>query len=252
MIRVGCCGFPDGMKRYFKKFDLVEVQSTFYHIPRVETVEGWRSAAGEGFEFTVKAWQAITHPLTSPTWRRGKIKISPEKEDHYGFFRPTDEVFEAWERTREICNTLKAKICLIQCPASFVAVEQNVMNMREFFTKIDREGLTIAWEPRGKSWTDERVRRLCEELGLTHCVDPFARDSVFFSRGIAYFRLHGSPPGKRMYYYKYTDEDLKWLMEKAESLETRGLKVYYLFNNVYMGDDAGKLALLARTSSRRL
>jgi len=93
---------------------------------------------GEDFEFSVKAWQAITHPLTSPTWKKAKIKVDVENRDNCGFFKPTREVFDAWKRRREICGLLKARVCLIQCPASFVADEQNVWNMRQFFFKIDQ------------------------------------------------------------------------------------------------------------------
>jgi len=241
MIKIGCCGFPSGMKTYFKNYCLVEIQSTFYKIPKLETVARWKRTAGESFEFSVKAWQAITHPLTSPTWKKAKIKIDIKDRDNYGFFRPTHEVFEAWKKTREICDLLKARICLIQCPASFVADEQNVKNMREFFSKIDRKGLTLAWEPRGKSWSDERVKGLCEELDLTHCVDPFAANPGFFSKKIVYFRLHGCPPGKAMYRYKYTDEDLRWLVKRAKDIEAKRLTVYCLFNNIHMGDDAKRL-----------
>jgi len=244
MIKVGCCGFPGGMKKYFEKFTLVEVQTTFYKLPKVETAQKWRSNAKEGFEFTVKAWQAITHPPTSPTWKRAGIKVSPQKIDKYGFLKPTDEVFEAWEKTKEICDALNTDVCLIQCPASFSAIEQNIRNMKEFFSKIDRGKLTIAWEPRGESWTDEKVKSLCEELDLTHCVDPFAQETAYFSKKTAYFRLHGKPPGAKMYYYKYTDEDLKWLSEKLRNLEARGLKVYCLFNNVYMWEDAERFTHL--------
>ena len=241
MIKVGCCGFPSGMKKYFRKFKLTEVQRTFYKLPKVETMERWRSFAGEDFEFVVKAWQAVTHPPKSPTWRRAGIKVSPEKGDKYGFLRPTKEVFEAWERTKEICRILRAGICLIQCPASFKADRKNIHNMKKFFSKIDREGLTIAWEPRGKSWTEEKIRSLCGELDLTHCVDPFAREPLHFSKETAYLRLHGRPPGERMYYYKYNDEDLRWLLERFRDLEAEGLEVYCLFNNVYMGEDAERL-----------
>lgn len=248
MISTGCCGFPSGMKEYFEKFRLVEIQSTFYRIPKLETVERWKRRVGEDFEFSVKAWQAITHTVASPTWRRAEIKVDIEYRDNYGFFRPTYEVFEAWEKIREICNLLKARICLIQCPASFVAGEQNVRNMRAFFSKIDREGLTLAWEPRGESWSDEKVKQLCEELDLTHRVDPFAKNPVFFTaRKIAYFRLHGRPPRRTMYRYKYTDEDLRWLAKKAKNLEANGLTVYCLFNNISMGNDAERFTYMIKT-----
>jgi len=248
MVKVGCCGFPGGMRRYFKRFSLVEVQSTFYNLPRADTAKKWKSNAGENFEFTVKAWQAITHPPTSPTWRRGRVNVSPETVMHYGFFNSTNEVFEAWTRTQEICAILEANICVVQCPASFTATEENIRNMRSFFSRIDRNGLSIAWEPRGASWTHEKVRLLCEDLNLIHCVDPFAREpTAFSSNGIVYFRLHGCPPGWKMYNYQYTDEDLKWLKEKCEGLEAAGLKAYILFNNIYMEEDAERMIFLTRT-----
>ena len=242
MIKLGCCGFPGGMSRYFGRFRLVEVNSTFYRLPRVETAERWRAEAPGDFEFAVKAWQAITHPSTSPTWRRAGVQVGPGEQDRYGFLRPTEEVLQAWERTREICRVLDARVCLIQCPASFQATEANVRNMRRLLSEIERGGLNIAWEPRGTSWTDEKVRGLCAELGLTHCVDPFAGDPVAFSGETAYLRLHGRPPGERMYYYRYTDEDLGWLLKKLRALEAQRLTVYCLFNNVSMGEDAERFA----------
>ncbi len=45
-------------------------------------------------------------------------------------------------------------------------------------------------------------------------MDPFA-DEPDTHTDFAYFRLHGSPPGKRMYRYTYTEGDLKELYEKC-------------------------------------
>ena len=69
-VRVGCCGFPVSRPRYFKSFGVVEVESGFYQPPKPSTAERWRSEAPEGFQFMVKAWQLITHPPTSPTYRK--------------------------------------------------------------------------------------------------------------------------------------------------------------------------------------
>jgi uncharacterized protein YecE (DUF72 family) len=66
-LKVGCCGFPRGRKEYFRQFRLVEVQQTFYKMPDLETAIKWRQEAPTDFEFTLKAWQLITHPPTSPT-----------------------------------------------------------------------------------------------------------------------------------------------------------------------------------------
>ncbi|HID90760.1 TPA: DUF72 domain-containing protein [Candidatus Bathyarchaeota archaeon] len=242
MIKVGCCGFAGGMGRYFGTFDVVEVQRTFYKPPLSRTAERWRRLAPEGFEFTVKCFQAVTHPATSPTYRKAGIAIPPEKRDRYGFFRPTEEVIDAWERTKGICRALDARICVVQCPASFRATEESIRNMEAFFSSIDRDGIVMAWEPRGRSWTDDLVRSLCERLDLTHVVDPFAREPVALTGGVAYFRLHGKPPGEAMYRYQYDDGELSSLAERARRLEEEGNAVYVMFNNLVMLDDATRFS----------
>ncbi|MDI6888481.1 MAG: DUF72 domain-containing protein [Methanocellales archaeon] len=232
MIHIGCCGFPVRKEEYFKKFGLVEVQSTFYKLPEGETAERWRKDAPENFVFTIKGWQLITHMPTSPTYRRAGLSVPDDKKDMYGFFRPTDEVFNAWERTKDVCKILDANIVVLQCPPSFAPTNKNMENMHAFFSAIKRNGMRIAWEPRGK-WDDVTIKKLCEKLDLINVVDPFARKPAY-EQDITYFRLHGSPPGKRMYHYKYSTKDLKRLAQMCQSYR----EVYCLFNNIHMLGDA--------------
>ncbi len=234
-IIVGCCGFPTSMKKYFELFKVVELQSTFYDIPRISTVENWRKKAPSEFEFTVKVFQGITHPPNSPTWKR--CKIPPEQRVNYGMFKPTREVMEAWNTMLEICKILKAKICIFQTPATFKATDENIGNLKKFFTGIDRANLILCWEPRGSSWTKDIVSKICRELDLVHVTDPFSELPVHVSE-IAYFRLHGCPPGKRMYVYKYSNDDLKNLHEKCEHVAEKVDRVYVMFNNINMLEDA--------------
>ena len=240
MIRVGTCGWSakGGMKAYFRYFDVVELQDTFYKLPREETAQRRRSIAPPHFEFVVKAWQVITHPPSSPTWKRAGIKVTPEIRDRYGYFRPTDEVFEAWRLVRRICMILGAKICVFQSPPSFGYSEENAENVEAFFSSIDRKGLVLAWEPRG-TWHNhpEEVKRLCDSLDLVHVVDVLRRDPVTVHE-ISYFRLHGLGEKEVNYRYKYTDKDLEVLLDKARKYEEESDVVYVMFNNVYMFDDA--------------
>ena len=120
-------------KEYFKNFGLVEVQKTFYKPPKLETAIRWREEAPQEFEFAVKAWQLITHPPGSPTYRKAGIDVANESK--YGYFRPTKEVFDAWERTAEIADALKAEVMVFQCPASFREEKGSIRNMREFFLR---------------------------------------------------------------------------------------------------------------------
>ncbi len=233
-IKVGCCGFAVSQKDYFRLFKLIEIQSTFYELPRLRTAEKWGGTAPGDFEFTMKAWQLITHEPSSPTYRRLKTTIEPVRYDHYGSFRPTPEVMEAWNRTATFAQTLGASIVVFQCPASFRPTRQNIAHMREFFTRADRMNLRFAWEPRGV-WPEELIVQLCGELRLIHCVDPFKNKPRYGD--FHYFRLHGITG----YAYRYTDRDLLRLKEWLDNKQT-----YLLFNNNWMKDDALRFITLVQ------
>jgi uncharacterized protein YecE (DUF72 family) len=236
--RIGCCGFPMARKAYFARFSVVEIQQTFYQPPRPETLRRMREEAPPGFEFTLKAWQLITHEPTSPTYRRLKTPIPPERRERYGAFRPTEEVFDAWHATLACAEALSARIVVFQCPASFTPTDAHIANLREFFRAIrpGAQGVIPGWEPRGE-WPPGTVDALCAELGLLRVVDPFAAAPP--AGGLRYFRLHGIGG----YHYRYTDADLQRLLGHC-----RGT-TYCLFNNARMAEDAARFMALARGQS---
>jgi uncharacterized protein YecE (DUF72 family) len=221
------------MHKYFTEFSLVETQSTFYELPRVETAEKWRAQASEGFEFTVKVWQGITHPPDSPTWKRSRLSKNELKG--YGNFNPSRKTLEAWGRTLEIIRKLGARIAVFQTPPSFNPSPKNMDNMRKFLGEIDRGGVRLAWEPRGE-WLEKKslTKSLLERLDLIHVVDPFWDQPL--TRGIYYFRLHGLEK-RYNYRYVYSREDLKKLERLIEGLEGAE-EVYVLFNNMKMYESA--------------
>ncbi len=215
MIKVGCCGFPTSMKKYFEHFSLVELNSTFYQYPRERTVEGWREKAPGNFEFTVKAHQDISH--------KAKLKVK-------------EASLKAFERVKKICKTLNSKILLIQTPGSFRP--DKLGDAEKFFGAVDREGLVLVWETRGPAWETAEVHKklgqVLEKLDVTHVTDPF-RVMPAYTGDVAYFRLHGL--GERMYYYQYSDSELQRLKALISPYEREGKKVYVLFNNFSMFDD---------------
>jgi len=212
MIRVGCCGFPTSMKKYFENFSLVELNSTFYQYPREKTVEGWREKTPENFEFTVKAHKDISH--------KSKLKVE-------------EASLQAFERMKWICKTLNSRILLVQTPGSFRP--DRLGDAEKFFGTVDREGLVLVWENRGPAWeTGEARKRLgqvLEKLDVVHVTDPF-RVLPAYTGDVAYFRLHGL--GERMYYYQYSDSELQKLKELISPYEGEGKEVYVLFNNLSM------------------
>jgi uncharacterized protein YecE (DUF72 family) len=233
MIHVGICGFSVSHKEIFEKFRLLEVQRTFYNPPMEKTVKKWRKSAPEGFEFTVKAWQVITHPLSSPTYRKMSKKAG--NPDHYGHFQPTREVCNAFDTTASLARLLKSRIIVFQTPASFRQTSEALNNIKEFFSTLPGD-FTYVWESRG-DWNPETIQSICEDLGIIDGVDPFKRKSTTEQ---LYFRLHGSPPGKKMYAYTYTNEDLENLKSYCKD------EPYVLFNNISMVDDAHRFHCLIK------
>lgn len=231
--KVGTCGFAMGRQEYYTTFPVVEIQQTFYKLPRVSTGARWRAGAPAGFEFTMKAWQLITHEPSSPTYRRLAKPIPPTLKDRYGAFRPTEEVIETWARTRAFADALGASIIVFQCPPSFTPTSEHIANMRAFFTNIDRTGWQAAWEPRG-AWAADLIRGLCRELELIHVVDPLKEPSLHGA--ICYYRLRGLTG----YRYVHTDQDLERLKTVCKS----DLPTYCLFNNLFMAEDAVRFQAL--------
>lgn len=189
-----------------------------------------------GFEFTLKAWQLITHTATSSTYRRLKTPLTASEASETGAFRPTDVVRRGWEKTLACARLLHATAVLFQCPASFRPTDENVENLRGFFREIGpTEGLRHLWEPRG-DWEGSLVRNLCRELGLVHVVDPF-RSARVWPEDFAYLRLHGVTGAR----HAHTDAQLRQVMDALPP----GGTSYVLFNNLPRFGDAKRfLAML--------
>ena len=238
-IKVGCCGYRMKLRDYAEMFDLVEVQHTFYQPPGPVALRRWREEVPEEFEFTLKAWQLITHESRSPTYRRLRRKLSDAELAGVGSFKPTPIVLEAWNVIREAADILRSRSILFQCPASFKPTEENLENMRHFFTTIDRGELRFHWEPRG-GWPAELVRELCDDLRLTHVVDPFAVPTV--TPEFVYYRLHG----RTGFRYVYEDFELDELLEMIEP----DAPAYVLFNNVKMREDGARFREVVRRGGR--
>jgi uncharacterized protein YecE (DUF72 family) len=229
-VLVGTCGFAEAQDQIFRDFEILEVQSTFYQPPRVATAERWRHRAPEGFVFTLKAWQLLTHEASSPTYRRLREQLSERELARVGSFRWNEVTRWAWERTQAIAEALKAEAILLQTPVSFRPTQEHLSRLHHFFNAIDRQGRWIVFEPRGEAWKDDTIRRLVEELDLIHGVDPFLRKPT--SQGPRYFRLHGRPAYH--YHYRYTDDELKELQGQLSSEWPNRV----LFNNDLMAEDA--------------
>lgn len=225
--KIGTCGFGLALRDYARSFSCVEIQHTFYQPPQLSTLARWREAVAADFEFTLKAWQLITHDAKSPTYRRLKRKLSESERQEAGYFRATAIVNEAWAVTLACANALRARTILFQCPASFRQTRENVASLEKFFSSINRQDLNLCWEPRG-DWDSETVNSICVTLNLSHVVDPFVGKTVTPDK--CYFRLHG----RNGWRYQYEVNEL----EELTATVSKHKASYVFFNNRTMTADA--------------
>jgi uncharacterized protein YecE (DUF72 family) len=237
VISVGTCGFSKSRAEVSGKLQAVEIQDSFYKHVEPATAKRWRRDSSKGFLFSVKASQLITHDPSSPTYRKSDIARDTRLAAKYGSFKPTREVMAAWRKTEETCRILDARAVLFQTPASFEPTAENIENIGKFMQRAETK-MIRAWEPRD-GWPREYVEEICSRHKIVHCVDPFAEEPV--TAKVAYFRLHGKPPGSRNYYYTYSDQELAWLRDRCVVFD----EVYVFFNNISMFADAVRFRGLA-------
>lgn len=220
-MQIGTCGWSYLPKKYVnpgesrlaayaKIFDMVEITSTFYQMPKTSTARAWRKevdALNPDFEFSVKIPKLITH-------------VSNFSDEG------------TWEKIRDIAEALRAKVLVFQTPKTFKETKENLKRLEDFFNKV--EGFSFALEPRG--WSKETIETIFPKHNITHIVDPFSETPI--KQKFNYYRLHGR--GNIMYRYRFKDDDLEFLKKKIKK------KDYLLFNNIFMYDDAMRMIDLVK------
>ena len=241
-IHVGCSGwvykhwrgilYPEGLpqrlwfQRYAEEFDTVEINNSFYHLPRPETFDKWRKQAPPGFCYAVKANRYLTQAK--------KLKECEE---------PLDRLMTA---ARHLGDRLGPM--LYQLPPS---MKINLERL-ESFLKLLPKDVTSVFEFRDKSWYTDEVLALLDRHGagfVAHDMKGLA-SPPWASGKAAYVRFHGAG-GK--YWGRYSDEALlewtDWIMEQCRS----GRSVWCYFNNDIHGhaiEDARTLKSMVRQMGR--
>ena len=239
MTHVGCCGWPVGRAEYFRRLSAIEINSTFYNLPRLSTAQRWREEAPKDFVFSVKAWQLITHSSSSPTYRRLTQRLAERSLARCGNFRASEEVASAWERTQAVARALEARFILFQTPRQFYPSPDHLRDFYRFIRELDRGGMVLVWEPRGEAWTGRLIGKVCKDLRLVHGVDPiFERQEA---GELGYFRLHGSrDQGRIVYRHQYPDAELRRIADCGA-----GRRCFVFFNNSEMWKDACRFQEMA-------
>jgi uncharacterized protein YecE (DUF72 family) len=203
------------LRAYTKVFKAVEIDSTFYRYPSKGMVMGWTKYSPEGFVFTAKLPQLITHEK--------KLDLSQGVE-------------EDLQRFVEIMEPLwlsgKLGCMLIQLPPRLT---YQLTEMEAFF-KILPTQVRFAVEFRDHSWMRQETWTLLEKYKVAYTVvdEPLLPPEVHVTSNIAYFRWHGR--GTRPWYnYRYPAEELEPWIPKFKETTRKVDKVYGYFNNHYHG-----------------
>ncbi len=242
MRYVGCCSRRVTWQEYARLFNAIEVDSTFYKLPRVKTARRWFESTSNIVRFSIKAFQCITHPA-GITWRRAGAQRPTSNLERYGHLKPTEENFMLWDATLAVCKAVNARLCLLQLPPSFECNDEHVNNAIAFLSSIRRDGISIGIELRNRSWmVEENKGKLLSILdrGVVHVTDPFTWIPLLVGN-IAYLRMHGklSIKGNAIRYdysHIYSDDELVRLKNIVDALSAD--EIFIMFNNINMHDDA--------------
>jgi uncharacterized protein YecE (DUF72 family) len=188
--------------RYFSEaFPTVEVNNTFYQLPKEETFVAWREASADGFLVTVKASRYITHLRRLRDCR--------------------DPVRLLWSRCRRLGRKLGP--VLFQLPPNFKAD----VDLLRLFLRLLPKSMRPAFEFRHPSWKNEETHRALDEAGcaLVLADRPRARLPNVVTGGWSYIRFHqGSLVGPG-----YSRAKLRRWADRIADMPSQDTFVY--FNN---------------------
>ena len=207
---------------YASKHNSIEINSSFYKIPRCQTYRNWSLQVPEDFQFSIKLWQGITHNKT------------------FGFaLRDLESFFSALD-----CLGKKKGCLLIQFPAG------SAMDLGQFgsllgqIKKMDPDShWRIAIEFRHHRWYEKQVVEVIRSYGASlvlHDMPNSLVDQLQGTPSFVYLRFHGEKGDYRGTYSH------NFLHEKAKEIKqwmVQGLDVYAYFNNT-IGDASGNLQTL--------
>lgn len=209
--------FPEAYRQksrlhyYATLFNSVELNSTFYKLPRAATFEKWSGDVPADFKFSIKLWKEITHV----------------KELHF-----KDEDISRFMMSAEMINA-KSGCLLIQFPGKisldyFGRMEVLLQQIKQ---ADKNKQWTMAVEFRNDSWYVSETNELLDEYNaamVIHDIRKGKNSSVNKKAPAVYIRFHGPAGDYRGSY------DKKFLASQAVLInEWMGLgkDVYAYFNN---------------------
>ncbi|MET0656380.1 MAG: DUF72 domain-containing protein [Pseudoxanthomonas sp.] len=209
------------LERYATRFDIAEINSSFYRPHQPKTYERWAGSVPAGFRFSVKLPKSISHEL-----RLQRCAA------------PLDRFLEEIEGLGQKLGGL-----LVQLPPSLAF---DARTGATFFAMLRRRSDTaVACEPRHASWFGVAADALFER----HAVNRVGADPAVCAEASEpgthgtwrYWRWHGSP---RVYYSEYADDALRELARVAIAVARPRATPWIIFDNTAHGHSTANAARL--------
>ncbi|MCK4416678.1 MAG: DUF72 domain-containing protein [Candidatus Latescibacteria bacterium] len=210
---------------YVQSFDSVELNVSFYRLPKKATFEGWHKRTPQDFVFAVKGSRFITHVK--------KLKDCEE---------PLKLFLENASGLRE-----KLGVILWQLPPGLHLDQERLGDFCELLSQNDiSKSIPQAFEFRHQSWFCQRIYDLLREHNLSLCIGHSQRwpYEEVVTADVVYLRFHG---GAMLYGSNYSDGELEEWFSKARRWLNEGRSIYAYFNN-----DAHGFAVQNALTFRRL
>ena len=207
----------DGMLGYYAgRFPTVEINNTFYRMPKESVLLDWASKVPEGFSFAIKASQRITH----------FARLKPDAIEHVEYLVRTAGVLA--ERLGPI---------LFQLPPN---MKKDADRLRAFLEKLP-EGRRYAMEFRHPSWFEDDTFDALRDHRVAFVSidqDDFA-SPVRCTAPWAYLRLHR------------LDYSAEALAQWAKAVKELGCtEAYVFFKHDHVPESAGSGPLAVEAFSR--
>jgi uncharacterized protein YecE (DUF72 family) len=191
---------------YTQHYQTVELNASFYRLPKPQTFENWREKTPDKFVWAVKANRYITH-----------IKRINDVQE------PLEKFFSAADCLRE-----KLGPVLFQLPPNLSFDETVLCSLCETLPDNHRYALEV----RHPSWEQPRAIDILRHYNIALCISDTAGRYPYIEEDTAtfiYIRLHGS---KKLYTSEYTEEELR---AYAQKIRDWSKDVYVYFDNDYGG-----------------